>query len=132
MKRAKMAAVTAVAMSGIVGVGLAVTGTAHAGLNGQQVRICRTNGDYQQVQIEGTNQNGARMTVTNAFGAGCTAIEGYWWVGEIIVTFSQPVATKPELSGLCEVPKEQLTTNFFECRIDTDWPSEMTRTSSSR
>ncbi len=119
MRRARMTAVAAIAASGVVGIGLAATGTAHAGTKGQQVRVCATtpHGGYRQVTLSGKNQEDADATVTNLFGPGCTPISGFWWNGDVNIRLSNSNSGYADHNEICEVPESQLTSDWFECRV---------------
>ena len=105
MRRVKLTAIAAITASGLVGLGLAASGTAHAGTKGQQIRVCSADGDYRQVVLEGNNQNGEYEKVSNAFARGCTPISGglapQAIVGRAVLTDQTPAGStiRRELPG---------------------------------
>ena len=120
MGRARMTAVAAIAASGVVGIGLVATGTAHAGTKGQQVRVCANVGSYREVTLTGKNQDDADMTVSNLFGNGCTPISGFWWKGAVNITLSNSDSGYADHNETCEVPESQLISDWFECKVTVD------------
>ena len=118
MRRVKLTAIAAIAASGLVGLGLAASGTAHAGTKGQQIRVCSADGDYRQVVLEGNNQNGEYEKVSNAFARGCTPISDYWWVQVVKISLTDSASGAEPRERPCLVPIEQPTSDWVECRVD--------------
>ena len=103
----KLAAVTAIAASGVVGLGLVTAATAHAGENGQQVEICvfapgetTPAGDYRSAVLSGNNQNGEYVSNTFALNSGCTQLAGWWWRGFIDVKLTNSAAGHDDIDIL--------------------------------
>ena len=120
MKHAKVATV-AVAASAMVVLGVAVTGTAHAGTNGQQLRVCVTGGDYRRILANGPDQDGQEQgTVSEISPEGCASIPGRRWKGQVRIAATGSQSLADAISS-CDVPATQ-EGDIFECRIQPGPP----------
>jgi hypothetical protein len=92
----------------------AVPGTARAGNNGQQVKLCPYNPRYSYgtATILGYNQNGAYVMSPavrlgdagnggNFSTAGCVLLSGWWWKGDVYITWSNGTVSE---RTICNVP----------------------------
>ena len=124
--------VTAIAIAGAVTfTGLAVTQTASAGTNGQQIALC-TSQTYQ-AKLSGPNQDGQASEVDwlgqllSRDENGCFQLTGYWWKGNVTIRWSQTITnsdgthTNVKVESVCSVPTSA-DSDFFPCSDENAVP----------
>ncbi|MFD3537155.1 hypothetical protein [Streptomyces sp. NPDC058664] len=82
-KAATTAAAAALAFAGVLG----SAGQSFAGSNGQQIRFHDTSTVVYSIRIQGYNQNGESVSGCFSTPSRDTWINGWWWKGEVGVTF---------------------------------------------
>lgn len=82
-KAATTAGATALAFAGVLG----SAGQTSAASNGQQIHFHDSSGVIYSIRIEGHNQNGNVASGCFATPGRDTWVGGWWWKGEVTVTF---------------------------------------------
>jgi hypothetical protein len=107
ISRKKLTVVSLVAIPAVAGLGFAVTGSAFAGTNGQQIALCQPKSDYRTATIEGPNQNGERtVKEVGDLTSSCKTVEGFFWKGRVKITWDDSVSGDrvSPAGSLCTVP----------------------------
>lgn len=105
--------VAVTATLGAVACGLLGAGTASAGTNGQQINYY-SHHSYGQCTT-GKNQEGKSISNCTSFAApaGSNKDEGYWWVGQVNITWYN-IDHRSTAHSTCDVPKNY-SGDFFNC-----------------
>lgn len=84
MRWARKAMVTAGAVALAVGGGIATSGNAWAGTNGQQINYHKSRDNHTlSVRVSGTNQNGVRVVKCFDTPGSGNYLAGWWWKGDV-------------------------------------------------
>ena len=136
LNRKKLTVISLVVAPLVAGLGALVANPALAGTNGQRIKFCQPGSDYRAAEVTGLNQDG--NTVTQVFdvtppaplevAAGtnpCPPSEGFFWKGEVKITWSNPKRDIPDSSAVepqdipdsiqstCTIPVDSAEDPFF-------------------
>ncbi len=108
MSRKKLTIVSLAVVPLVAGLGFAVTQSAFAGTNGQQVELCQPHSHYNVVLISGRNQNDEGEIYSHKVTPKeCTPIQGFFWKGVITIdwTITNLGTVSEVVQQGCKVPE---------------------------
>jgi hypothetical protein len=128
MGRREKKAMSLLVASGMMGLAMFATKPALAGTNGKQILFCANGSDYQQVGVEGVNENDDFQQVAYQVDLDKHTCSDPWndyWVGEVKLTWMQSASGDfPRHESTCLIP-ERSTIDTTTCVPKVDAASQL-------